>query len=78
MQAFLIIVSATASAVFSTTKPWALSQCAPMSLLMEQAGGMSSDGKMRLLDKELKDLGQRSPIFIGSNEEVKRCEEYLD
>jgi len=55
-----------------------LYECAPMSLLMEQAGGMSSDGKMRLLDKELKDLGQRSPIFIGSNEEVKRCEEYLD
>ncbi len=54
-----------------------LYECAPMSLLMEQAGGMSSDGKMRLLDKELKDLGQRSPIFIGSNEEVQRCEEYL-
>lgn len=54
-----------------------LYECAPMSLLMEQAGGMSSDGKMRLLDKDLKDLGQRSPIFIGSNEEVQRCEEYL-
>ena len=55
-----------------------LYECAPMSLLMEQAGGMSSDGKQRILDKELTDLGQRSPIFIGSTEEVKRCEEYLD
>lgn len=54
-----------------------LFECAPMSLLVEQAGGASSDGKQRILDKPLEKLDQRTPIFIGSKEEVKRCEEYL-
>lgn len=54
-----------------------LFECAPMALLMEQAGGAASDGKMRILDKELKELSQRTPIFIGSKEEVDRCKKYL-
>lgn len=54
-----------------------LFECAPMSLLMEQAGGASSDGKIRILEKKLETLEQRSPIFIGSKSEVARCEEFL-
>ena len=54
-----------------------LFECAPMSLLMEQAGGASTDGKVRILEKTVEKLNQRTPIFIGSKEEVKRCEEYL-
>ncbi len=55
-----------------------LFECAPMSLLMEQAGGASTDGKMRILEKPLDKLDQRTPIFIGSKVEVKRCEDMLD
>jgi fructose-1,6-bisphosphatase len=54
-----------------------LFECAPMSLLMEQAGGASTDGKVRILDKVVSELSQRTPIFIGSKEEVLRCEKYL-
>lgn len=54
-----------------------LYECAPISLLMEQAGGAGSDGKMRLLEKKIESLDQRTPIFVGSREEVKRCEEFL-
>ncbi len=54
-----------------------LFECAPMSFLMEQAGGASTDGKIRIMDKKVERLDQRTPIFIGSKEEVKRCEEYL-
>ncbi|MFH1218460.1 MAG: class 1 fructose-bisphosphatase [Candidatus Peregrinibacteria bacterium] len=54
-----------------------LFECAPMSLLMEQAGGASTDGKVRILAKELVRIDQRTPIFIGSKLEVKRCEEAL-
>lgn len=54
-----------------------LFECGPMSLLMEQAGGAGSDGKMRILEKKVEKLDQRTPIFIGSKEEVKRCEETL-
>jgi sedoheptulose-bisphosphatase len=54
-----------------------LFECAPMSLLMEKAGGASSDGKMRILEKTLEELEQRTPIYIGSKDEVNRCLEYL-
>ncbi|NIA01783.1 MAG: fructose-bisphosphatase class I [Nitrospirae bacterium] len=54
-----------------------LYECAPMSLLMEQAGGASTDGNVRILEKTVEKLDQRTPIFIGSKEEVARCEEYL-
>lgn len=50
-----------------------LFECAPMSLIMEQAGGASSDGKMRILEKALETLEQRTPIFVGSKSEVQRC-----
>ena len=55
-----------------------LYECAPMALIMEEAGGAASDGNMRILDKEVKDLNQRTPIFIGSKEEVERCEKFLN
>lgn len=54
-----------------------LYECAPMSLLMEQAGGAGSDGKIRILDKVVEKLDQRTPIFIGSTDEVERCKKYL-
>lgn len=55
-----------------------LFECAPMSLIMEQAGGASSDGKMRILEKALETLEQRTPIFIGSKVEVQRCCDVLN
>lgn len=55
-----------------------LFECAPMSMLVEQAGGASSDGKMRILDKPIMDLTQRTPIFIGSQGEVDRCNKMLN
>lgn len=54
-----------------------LFECAPMSLIMEQAGGASSDGKIRILEKILVKLEQRTPIFIGSKGEVARCNDTL-
>ncbi len=54
-----------------------LFECAPMSLIMEQAGGAASDGKMRILEKTLENLEQRTPIFIGSKLEVERCNNNL-
>jgi len=54
-----------------------LFECAPMSLLMEQAGGASSDGKTRILDKKIEKLDQRTPIYIGSKGEVLRCCEQI-
>ncbi|UHQ20418.1 class 1 fructose-bisphosphatase [Lysobacter sp. KIS68-7] len=48
----------------------------PMSLLIEQAGGASSNGRMRMMDIAPTQLHQRVPVFLGSREEVAVATEY--
>ncbi|MEK9132667.1 MAG: class 1 fructose-bisphosphatase, partial [Patescibacteria group bacterium] len=50
-----------------------LFECAPMALLAEQAGGSATDGQNRLLSQKITELHQRTPIFVGSSEEVKHA-----
>lgn len=52
-------------------------ECNPMAFIIEQAGGRASDGYKRTLDLEVKELHQRSPIFIGSENMVKKAEEFM-
>jgi len=47
-------------------------ECGPFSYLMEQAGGASSNGKSDILDLMIRDTDQRTPIIIGSKNEVER------
>lgn len=54
-----------------------LFECAPMALLMEQAGGAATDGTVRILEKGAKDLAQRTPILIGSSGEVDTALKFL-
>ncbi|CBI30450.3 unnamed protein product, partial [Vitis vinifera] len=51
-----------------------LYECAPMSYLVEQAGGKATDGNQRILDIQ---PTERTPIFIGSPVEVEKLEKYL-
>lgn len=43
----------------------------PMAMVLEQAGGMASTGKERILDIVPKELHQRVPLFLGSEQDVK-------
>ncbi|KAK4433760.1 Fructose-1,6-bisphosphatase, cytosolic [Sesamum alatum] len=43
----------------------------PMSFLMEQAGGQAFTGKQRALDLVPKKIHERSPIFLGSYDDVE-------
>ncbi|GFY93200.1 high cyclic electron flow 1 [Actinidia rufa] len=54
-----------------------LYECAPMSYLVEQAGGKGSDGHQRILDIQPVEIHQRVPLYIGSVEEVEKLEKYL-
>lgn len=54
-----------------------LFECAPMALLVTQAGGAASDGKVEILEKVVEKLDQRTPIYIGSKGEVERCCKFL-
>ncbi|CAN1275623.1 Fructose-1,6-bisphosphatase, chloroplastic [Linum perenne] len=51
-----------------------LYECAPMSFIVEQAGGKGSDGHGRILDIQ---PVERVPLYIGSVEEVEKLEKYL-
>jgi len=52
-----------------------LYECNPMAHLVEQAGGLASNGRQRILDIVPKGLHERQPIFIGSKLDVQ---DYLD
>ena len=48
-----------------------LYECNPVAFLAEQAGGLASDGERRILEKTPRDLHERTPLYVGSAEEVK-------
>lgn len=54
-----------------------LFECAPMALMMEQAGGLATDGKRRILDIEIESSRQMTPIFLGSKNEVEKVMELM-
>lgn len=47
-----------------------LYEASPMSFIAEQAGGSATDGTRRILDILPQDLHQRTPLVIGSREDV--------
>jgi len=49
----------------------------PLSMIVEQAGGRSTNGKKRILDLQPNNLHQRTPLFIGSEEDVLLAEKFL-
>lgn len=53
-------------------------ECNPMSFIIEQAGGIGSTGKGRILDVEPEELHQRVPIFIGSKNMVEKAIEIIN
>lgn len=48
----------------------------PMSMLVEQADGKSTIGRMRLMDVEPTDIHQRIPVILGSEQEVTLIAHY--
>ena len=47
-----------------------------MSMLMEQAGGAATTGRVRILDIQPTELHQRVPVIIGSKNEVELATRY--
>jgi len=48
----------------------------PMSFVVEQAGGLGSTGRQRILDIKPESIHQRIPVVLGSKNEVERVEQY--
>jgi fructose-1,6-bisphosphatase I len=49
----------------------------PMAMLIEQAGGVATDGSDRILDIEPETLHQRTPLYMGNHYEVELIHDYL-
>ena len=47
-----------------------------MSFIIEQAGGMASTGRQRILEVQPTSLHQRVPVMIGAKNEVQRLVDY--
>lgn len=54
-----------------------LYKSAPMSYVIEQAGGASTNGKINLMDVCPDRVHQRSPCFIGSPEDINEMKKYI-
>lgn len=50
----------------------------PMAFIMEQAGGMATDGQQDILAVKVESINQLSPIYIGSSYEVQLAKQMLD
>ncbi len=53
-----------------------LYECAPMSMIAEQAGGLGSTGQMRVMEVMPDAVHQRVPLFVGSKKEVEYLESF--
>jgi fructose-1,6-bisphosphatase I len=49
----------------------------PLAMIVEQAGGAACDGHQRILDVMPTELHQRTPLFIGSRDEVELASHLL-
>jgi len=50
-------------------------EAAPMAFIVEQAGGLATDGCRRILDIQPEHLHQRVPLFVGSKNDVQQVME---
>ena len=54
-----------------------LYEASPMAMVMEEAGGASSNGEKSILNVEPTELHQRTPVYLGSKSLVRRVEASL-
>ena len=48
----------------------------PMAMIVEQAGGAATNGRIRIMDVRPEKLHERVPVFMGSKQEVERITKY--
>jgi fructose-1,6-bisphosphatase I len=54
-----------------------LYEAAPLAFIAEQAGGAASDGERRIMDIVPAELHQKTPLILGSCEDVRDCEMFI-
>ncbi len=49
----------------------------PLAFIAEQAGGAASDGSARILEKQPESLHERTPLIIGSQDQVEHIKQFV-
>lgn len=52
-------------------------ECNPLGFIIEQAGGMATDGKTRIMELKPTSIHQQTPIYVGSKQNVQRVMDFL-
>ncbi|MDR9417021.1 MAG: class 1 fructose-bisphosphatase [Gracilimonas sp.] len=52
-------------------------ECNPLSFIIEQAGGLSTDGRKRIMEIEPKAIHECTPIYIGSRKNVEKLKTFF-
>ncbi len=52
-------------------------ECNPMAFIVEAAGGKAINGEKRILEIQPDSLHQKTPIFIGSEDDIKMVEDFM-
>jgi len=54
-----------------------LYECNPLAFIIEQAGGKATTGGKRIMEVPIKELHQRTPLFIGSSDMVDMAMDFM-
>ncbi|HRH12626.1 MAG TPA: class 1 fructose-bisphosphatase [Bacteroidia bacterium] len=54
-----------------------LYECNPLAFIIEQAGGKATTGYKRIMELDIKELHQRTPLFLGSADMVDKAMEFM-
>lgn len=54
-----------------------LYECNPLAFVIEQAGGKATNGHQRIMELDIHELHQRTPLFLGSSEMVEKAMEFM-
>ena len=55
-----------------------LYECNPAAFIIEQAGGLGTNGKQNILDIKPDTIHDRCQVFLGAKEEVQSVHKYLN
>jgi fructose-1,6-bisphosphatase I len=78
MRGGIFLYPADARAGYRNGRLRLVYECAPIAMLVEQAGGKASNGYDRILDQVPTSLHARSPFVFGSADKVARVAAYHD
>lgn len=53
-------------------------ECNPLSFIIEQAGGMATNGKTRIMELQPTAIHQQTPIYVGSKQNVLKVMDFIE